>query len=252
MVARGGDFPEKLKHDAIIEVVFEMRFEAPTGLPELLYGRLSEVAAWKNFQQLRLPAYDIPPTLRAAQPVLRFAPVLQLLDPGDEPRIVRMGPQVLSYHRQQKYVGWRRFQPELNYAVESLFSVSPDVTISRLGLRYMNALKGTPHGIASVEALDLQATVADEVLRERVNINYTREVKDVGTCGVRIATPDFVEGPLPDGTTVFVDVDVSTAGDTAIKKEKDVKTWIEQAHKTERDEFFHLLRQPTIDALREA
>jgi uncharacterized protein (TIGR04255 family) len=252
VVARGGRAPKKLKHDAITEALLEIRFDAPEGLPELFLARLCETREWKEFQQIRLPAYDIPASMRATQPTLRFLPVLQLLDPSqEEPRIVRMGTQVLSYHRQRKYVGWERFQPELEGVVDILFAAAPRVSISRLGLRYMNAFSATLHGIGSVDALDLSAKIADEPLRERMNINYTRAVPDVGECTVGIATPDRVTGPLPEGTTVYVDVHVYTVGDIAEKSDKDVRRWIGRAHEAEKDEFFHLLKQETIDALEE-
>jgi uncharacterized protein (TIGR04255 family) len=238
-----------LRPDAIIEAVLEIRFDAPEGLPELFFGRLCEVPEWKAFQQMRLPAYEIPPSLRTAQPMLRFQPVLQLLDAGDAPRMVRMGPQVLSYHRQVKYVGWAQFQPELNFVVERLFKAAPGITVTRLGLRYMNAFTGAAHGVMSMQALHMDVNVAGESIHERINVNYTRAVPGVGECAVRIATPDFVAGPLPEGATVFVDVDVYTLGEAVSKSAIDVHQWIDQAHKAEKDEFFHLLTQKTIDSL---
>jgi uncharacterized protein (TIGR04255 family) len=253
VVVRGGEAPKKLKHDAITEAILEIRFDAPEGLPELFFARLCDTPEWKDFQQIRLPAYEIPASMRAMQTQLRFLPVLQLLDASDEaaPRIVRIGTQVLSYHRQRKYVGWEKFQPELELVVQNLFVAAPKVTISRLGLRYMNAFTAALHGIDAADALDLKASIADEPLRERMNLNYTRAVPGVGECAMRIATPDFVAGPLPDGTTVYVDVDVYTVGDVTEKSERDVKRWIVRAHEAEKDEFFHLLKPETIEALKE-
>src|SRR5258708_9632891 len=105
MVVRGAASPKKLKNDAIIEALLELRFDVGASLPELYYARLSELPQWKSFQQLRLPAYEIPPAMRAAEPNLRFAPVLQLAELSDSPRIAKMGPHVLSYHQATAYSG---------------------------------------------------------------------------------------------------------------------------------------------------
>jgi uncharacterized protein (TIGR04255 family) len=250
MVARGTPCPRKLKKDAIIEALLEIQFEVAPTLPEVFYGRLIDQPQWKSFQQLRLPAYEIPASMRAINPAFRFAAVIQLVESSDQSRIVRMGPQVLSYHR-PKYCGWDKFQPELDQTVDALFSTAPETTISRLGLRYMNAFSAAGHGIRSVSELDLELTIADETVSEFVNINYSRSVAPVGTCMVRIATPDHVQGLIPEDTTVFVDVDVYTKGGATFKDGKAVKEWIAQAHEIEKDEFFHLLTKEKIEELRE-
>jgi len=50
MASRGKSIPKKLKHDAIVEAVVEVRFSTTT-IPEILFGRLSEYGPWKNFRQ---------------------------------------------------------------------------------------------------------------------------------------------------------------------------------------------------------
>jgi uncharacterized protein (TIGR04255 family) len=251
MVVRGAASPKKLKNDAIIEALLEIRFDVSATLPELYYARLSELPEWKSFQQLRLPAYEIPPAMRAAEPNLRFAPVLQLAELSDSPRVVRMGPQVLSYHRAKTYGGWGNFRPELETMIDALFAAIPKVVISRLGLRYMNGLNRGAHGIGSISDLDFSLKVADEVIADAVNVNYSRNVPEIGTCMVKIATPDFVQGGLPENTTVFIDVDVFTKGEIAMKDAASVKSWTDRAHEVEKNEFFHLLTQASIEALQE-
>jgi uncharacterized protein (TIGR04255 family) len=251
MVVRGAASPKKLKNDAIIEALLELQFGVGGSLPELYYARLSELPQWKGFQQLRLPAYEIPPAMRSAEPNLRFQPVLQLAELSDSPRVIKMGPQVLSYHRSKTYCGWEKFQPELNMVIDTLFDAVPGVVISRLGLRYMNGFNRGIHGIGSISDLDFSLRVADEVITDAVNVNYTRHIASVGTCMVRIATPDFVQGALPENTTVYIDVDVFTKGEVAITDAAAVKSWVEQAHQVEKYEFFHLLTQDSINALQE-
>ena len=99
--------PKKLKHDAIVEVVFEIRLGA-TGIPEIFFGRLADFGPWIGFQQDALPASNIPPLMRQTDPNLRYQPVMQLSEPSGL-RSIRIGQQVLSYHR-IVHVGWEIFR----------------------------------------------------------------------------------------------------------------------------------------------
>jgi hypothetical protein len=47
--------PQKLKNDAIVEAIFEIRFDTSTIL-EVLIGRLADLVPWNGFKQQRLPA----------------------------------------------------------------------------------------------------------------------------------------------------------------------------------------------------
>jgi uncharacterized protein (TIGR04255 family) len=99
------EIPAKLKNDAIVEAVVELRFDLPSGsLPEITFVRLAENPAWKEFQQRMLPLFHLPPQVRMSEVNLRYQPALELGAP-DRQRTVRIGPQVLSYHRLAPYVG---------------------------------------------------------------------------------------------------------------------------------------------------
>jgi len=59
MVARRDlKLPTKLKRDAILESVLELRF-ATAVVSEVFLGKL--IQHWPNYQQRRLAAYEIPP-----------------------------------------------------------------------------------------------------------------------------------------------------------------------------------------------
>ena len=61
------ELPKKLKTDAILEAVFEIRFEPdPSLVSEILFGRFADADEWRAFRQVRLPAADIPASIRRA------------------------------------------------------------------------------------------------------------------------------------------------------------------------------------------
>jgi uncharacterized protein (TIGR04255 family) len=97
MATRNKRIPAKLKDDAIVEAVLEVRFDMTT-IPEVLLGRLADCPSWKGFEQGRMPTYEIPAFLRQADPNLRYQPVFELHN-AEKNRTVRIGDHVLSYHR---------------------------------------------------------------------------------------------------------------------------------------------------------
>jgi uncharacterized protein (TIGR04255 family) len=249
MARRGRPIPLKLKHDAIVEAVVEIRFEMSSKtVPEVFFGRLAEYGPWKDLDPRPMPASQIPAQIRRADANLRYQPVFELAA-LDKSRCVRMGPQVLSYHRLRPYNGWEGFQLELTEAVDGLFSKSKGVAIKRLGLRYMNALQSDLHRIKSVSDLDLKISIAEEPAPGSVNINFIIDAGPDTECKVAIATPGFVQGNLPANTTVFVDVDVYTKNGFKSNDQGFVTRWIKAAHSIEKEQFFRLLTDETIDLL---
>lgn len=251
MAECGRAIPRKLKHDAIVEAIVEIRFDMPTKtVPEIFFGRLAEYEPWKGFEQRPMPAAQLPTFLRQADPNLRHQPMFELAA-ADKHRAVRVGPQMLSYHRLSPYVGWEKFKPELDEAIDGLFSKSGGVSVRRLGLRYINALRLDLHGIRSISDLDLKLEIAGERVAGNVNVNFTTDVTNDTDCTVRIATTEFVQGDLPPNTSVYVDVDVFTKEPFRTKDQTEVRSWVEFAHTREKEQFFRLLTNQTIDSLKE-
>jgi uncharacterized protein (TIGR04255 family) len=253
MAKRVSAVPAKLKNDAIVEALVELRFDLPVeGIPEISFIRLAENPAWKGFQQRMMPVFYLPPQVRASDINLRYQPALELLAP-DAQQTVRIGPQVLSYHRLAPYVGWEKFQAEVNGTVYWLFSQFPKTTVQRLGVRYMNALRGDVHRIKSVLDLDIELKVAGNRIEGNVNVNFTKTVDNDSACTVRIATPEFIQaqGKIPENTSVYVDVDVFTKEGFNTDSRETVLTWINDAHTSEKENFFRLLTEQTISELKE-
>lgn len=249
MPQNGTEIPIKLKHDFILEVVFELRFETST-LPEVLFGRFADHAPWQGFRPEPLPAYSIPAVMRQTDPNLRYQPVLQLL--GEEGRrSVRIGPQVASYHRTAPYVGWPQFSKELEELFQGVFGKSENTSVSRLGIRYINAATPELHGISAFTDLDLQLTIKEHQIGEKVNVNYLNEHERDTQSAVRIATPDLVIGTVPTGASLMIDVDVYTKAGFSTTDPNYVRDWTGFAHEEEKKQFFRLLKPKTIELLRE-
>jgi uncharacterized protein (TIGR04255 family) len=250
VVAADTALPVKLRNDAIVEAVFEVRFDMTT-VPEVLIGRISEFGRWRNLAQRRMPGADIPAQIRSLNPLMRFQPVIEFVNDGVEPFALRLGPQSLSYHRIKRYVGSKIFKTELIDSLDALFTKAVGVVVRRLGLRYLNALTSSIHQIGSLRDLDISFEIAGDQPITNVNLNYATDVGKETLCSVRIATADMVQGDLPANSSVVIDVEVFTKEGFKTARRDEVEAWIEFAHINEKQEFFHLLKQETIDALEE-
>jgi uncharacterized protein (TIGR04255 family) len=133
-----------------------------------------------------------------------------------------------------------------------LFSSVEDLNVRRIGLRYINALTPKLHGIHSIRDLDIDMKIAGENIQGNVNLNFTTELSNNSKSMVRIATPEFVGGVIPENTTIVIDVDVFTKEGFKTKAIGDVESWIVFAHHKEKEEFFHLLPENIIQSLKEA
>jgi uncharacterized protein (TIGR04255 family) len=246
---RGSRIPERLKNDAIIEAIFELRFKTTTQ-PEFLVVRLADHEPWKSFSQARLPAYGIPENIRQVDPNFTYQPIFELTEPNQH-RAIKIGPSVLSYHLRQPYVGWATFQRELNATTTKLFQCAEHLVLNRLGLRYVNALSSKLHGIGSIADLDLSLTVAGTRVEGKVNVNFIALGSGSSDGAVRVASPEFVFPRMPNEASVLVDVDIFTKAGFEAREEEPVLEWLENAHTTEKQEFFCLLTDETISRLKE-
>lgn len=243
--------PTKLKNDAILEAVLEIRFEPdPNLVAEILFGRFADVPEWREFKQVRLPTADIPAPIRRADPNLRYHPSVELVS-TDGGLSVRIGPQVIAYSRRGDYPGWNVFGAELTKVVDSLYRILPNAQVSRLGLRYINALRSDVHGINNISDLDIAIAVAGSNVTSSLNLNFKTDVNSNHEAMSRIATVDLAEGSIPDNASVIVDIDVYTGRSFSTRAIEDVKSWVIAAHQKEKESFFKVLGEKATQRLRE-
>lgn len=247
-----GTLPIRLKADAILEAGLEIRFEPdPSLVSEIVVGRLADADEWRTLRAARLPTADIPAAIRRANPALKYQPSLDMTS-ADGKVSFRVGPQVLAYVRRGTYPGWAGFGPELERVINHLYRVIPNVQVSRLGLRYINALKSDTHGIRSIDDMGIKISFADGTLSSGINLNFkTYSGTDLEVM-CRIASVDLAEGNIPEGAAVIVDIDVHTSGSFAEGDVNAAKRWVKEAHDREKEIFFKSIGSEATERLREA
>lgn len=237
-----------LKTDGIKEALFEIRFDTPV-VPEAVIGRLTDAAVWKDFTPARMPSADIPQQLRQVDPNLRFQPSYELRR-GAPTELIRIGPSSLSYHQLAPYPGWAAFSPTLEQVVHTLFEKLVDLRPLRLGFRYVNALTGADHGIATAADLALKMVVgdSDKFVPQIFALNYRQQNHASHVEQIQVATPDYVQGDRE--FSVMVDIDIFTPDNYVVADASDVLSWIRMSHDLLKENFFKLLPNDTIERLR--
>ena len=242
--------PRKLKKDAIVEALWEVRFESAesTQVPELAVGSLAGHPSWKHFKRNRLPLSDVPAPVRQQDPSLRNQATLELRD-AERSRVIKIGSNVFSYHVLIPYCGGDQFKLEINQAIDFVFQQLEGFKAIRFGLRYINALNAEDHMIKSVVDLNLRIELAREKLSPPLNLNYRHAHEAQYWSLVRIASPEFVTAPQNVAMNALVDVDVFTppgfeTTDTAVARD-----WVKTAHKYEKSDFFRLIPEQVLNHL---
>jgi len=246
-----GKHPNKLKEDAIVESLCDIRFSASSDVPEeVILGWLIDSVPWKGWSMRRLPSSDIPAVIRRSEEQLRFQPSVELRNP-DNARIVRIGSNILTLHFTGPYPGWDALRPKLAEAVELLFVRVPSISISRLALRYINAFEESRHKVNSVYELDLAVTIGDRRLDAPLNLNFMEIPTRFHTVMTRIASVEFVKGNLSKNVSAVADIDVFSCSDFSAENASDVMSWMDEAHDLEKDAFFTLLPDKVAQELKE-
>jgi uncharacterized protein (TIGR04255 family) len=238
--------PAKLKKDAIVEAICEIRFRS-NDLDELVLGRLGDDDRWGSYAKIRLPIADLPGPVRNADPNLKFQPLLQFSEASTN-TIVKIGASVFSFHVLKPYCGWSQFKPQLYTLFDFLFSRLKGVVVERIGLRYINGLTREDHLVENIDSLNVEIKVGGDPLKLPYNLNYMTTGDKVCAL-VRIASPEFVSGTAIPGLTALIDVDVFTPTTFTASESGAIKQWLEVGHSAEKTEFFRLLPPAVLDAL---
>ena len=245
-----GVIPKKLKDDAIVEAVCQVQFTSADP-PQVIIGRLSDFGDAGSYEAMPTPFADMPQTVRDAAANFRHLPVLQLT--RSDGMLVQLGERVVSAHvvGANKYPGWEIFKAHLAAAVGQPFDKAKDPVIGTVTLRYINALVPSRHFVGGPHELNVAVTIEGKKFDGEMNLNFIEKPNDRFTVTTRIADTNFVQGTIPEDTSVVVDVEVSSGPAFHPKSKAEVLDWIEEAHTIEKQTFFRLLPPDAVAKLRE-
>jgi len=158
---------------------------------------------------------------------------------------------VLIVSRRGDYPGWdAAFGGEVNNATTHLFKVLADVKVSRLGMRYINALRSDIHEIQGVADLEVDLRIEKREISDHFNLSFRTNVGTDFEALTRLSTVDFASGNIPENTSFVLDIDVHTSEKFETNDMDAVFAWAEKARTEKNERFFSVLGETNKERLR--
>lgn len=239
--------PVALKNDTIVESIFEIRFDTAVPdagdlLPGMLYPQLKG-----DYPTLtRLPTAEIPKAIRQKQPNMAFTALHKLQGTN---RSVSVGEQVLTLSVVRPYPGWQRFCELITEVVEVAQGTKLIASISRVALRYSNIIQ---LGDSDYDLSPLDVTLrlnSFEIkgpgthIRSEISRNGCISIAQIVTCAsANVQGKEALSG-------VMLDVDTQKVGPFKNFWTEFTDT-IELIHNTEKEIFFGLLTNDSVEKLK--
>lgn len=236
---------QTLRHDPIVEALFEVRFSCKEGLPgHLLPGILYPAIRERFPNSQSLDINKIPIEIRENDPNLRYTATQRF---SGEDAIINIGPRVFTIASARPYMGWSKFKPIILDCLSQLSGTGFVEKTERFSLRYVNII---PAGKSPQEqfskiyfngnlgnfdltngASQISTEIPHRGLLNKVNISSNANVEV-------LATGEITSGLLLDIDTIQLD----PPGDFWKKPEE----YIEAVHESETDIFFGTVTKQTL------
>lgn|SRR5574337_16275 len=182
----------------------------------------------------RLPAADIPASLRKIDPNLQHVTRLRMEEPSGS-FIWQVGDRVVSINCKKPYVGWDAFKLEIERFIKIIEESGLVTSLTRHSLRYLDLF--TLDDPPDLSALNLRLALGGHEL-DHHNLNMRVEIPD-GDCihNVQIATP--AKANLPQGQLTGTLLDVETVPGSSPDRWDSVRAQLDDLHSKSKDLFFH-------------
>lgn len=240
--------PVRLKKDPILEAIFEVRFRGTVpAVAEVLQGALypSLKDRFPNVQRTAIGNLALPSELLEGDSSLRYQPRLILR--GDQLSVF-IGDHAVALMCPRPYVGWKSFLPLILELLGYVKGTGVVGEPERFSLKYINLLEG-PSPAAQYSLVHYDAVLGQ---RYRLNnlLTYTRtEFEQDGLTNIVELGANSVARSLKGESFKGLVVTV----DTICKEPKDFWTnpgpHIDKVHNVEKDVFFHVLTEETINKM---
>jgi len=238
--------PKRLKKEPLIEVVWQLQFDAPGAaevLPGLLFTKLQ--AELPDLRIERLPAAELPAFIGQVDPNLSFAAKVRI-KATNSPLVWQVGDRVVTVNCTKPYIGWEAFYTNITSIIRILEESHLIPNPLRHSLRYIDLISLNKEPDLSAIQLDLKIgsyQVNQFPVQIRVEIPETT-VKHI----VQVVSP--AEIMLLDGKHRGTLIDLETLSQRELTSWVELREDLQQLHNASKIFFFtQLLTNSTIEKL---
>lgn len=234
--------PDKIEVCPIIDTVVEIRFSTEVN-PIAVFGIIFNEFKKEYPHVEKLPILQIPDQLRDSDPNFRFKPHYKI---HDGKFVVQIGPDVLTISSPMPYIGWDSYSQHIIKFYKRLFGLRIIKSVSRLGVRYINFFEQDIFEKVNVELKFGSSThsCTNTLIRTEI-ADRERGFKDILQIANNIT--HIVGTKVLQGSIIDIDTykDYTDNSFLFIFEEE-----INQAHGSEKDLFFRLLKEEFLVTLR--
>jgi len=235
--------PSKLKHDTIIEAIFELRFE-PALLNEAVFGAIYPIVRdrFGDLQHIPLPPSQLPDVIRNTDIQFKYQPLHKLQGNGLS---VSIGPRVVSFSAMKPYIGWSKWKPTILTVLSNIFNSNVIKYVERTGLRYLNFIELNifPLINVNVEIINRNVELKSTTIRTEITDGEYLKILQLAN-NVSINE----NGLIKNGSCIDIDI-VRNRGISNDAFEKDLEVILNKSHEIEKQLFFNILKPDFLSEL---
>lgn len=233
--------PKKITPCPIIEAVVEIRFSSlipPDAVFGIVYEGFKDVFPNKPSE---LPILQLPSQIRNSDPNLIYKPQYRF---EDKNILLQIGPKSVSIVNTGEYIGWSAFSPKIRECCKRIESLNIIKEKNRFGLRYVNLFEGQN----VFDRLNMGLVIqSQQIIEDKAFINVEKKAGKFDIV-FKISNSAKIQQNGEKVTGSLIDVDVFLMeGDKKIVFE--IEDILEEAHNTEKEAFFGLLKDGFIASL---
>jgi uncharacterized protein (TIGR04255 family) len=235
--------PLKLKHDTIVEAIFELRFE-PEPPNEAVFGIVYPIVT-KKFQGLNhipLPASNLPDAVRNNDIQFKYQPINMLQGEGLN---ICIGPRVINFSILKPYVGWGKWKPSILEILSNLSDEHVIKNVERTGLRYLNIIEQDVFLLINMEIKMIDSMSKPKTISIRTEMAEEEYIKSLQLAN----NVSFVEKGQPKAGSL---IDIEIVRNTNIKRDDfktNLETILENSHLMAKQLFFDILKEDFLNQL---
>lgn len=233
--------PVGLARPPLMEALFEIRFQTPVPVPQLLPRVLSKLGS-KYSRSEAMPVASIPRPILDSNPSFRYQPHYRLYDETNA--LIALGEYVAGVSVGFPYEGWEVFKPRLLEALGVLRESTLATDIERYSMKFTNLLEA-PVG-EQLRLIQLRAEIggvpASEFgfrLRSELNDEMFIRIIEIST-GVEAQAPSLVR---KHGLMLTIDC-IRETKNSSFWQDADKK--VDEVHQEAKRLFFGLITESTL------
>ena len=229
--------PSKLKHDTILEAIFELRFEP--GLPnEAVFGVIypSVMKKFQGLKHIALPILQVPDVVRNNEIQYRYQPLNRLQGEGLS---ISIGPRVISFSIVKPYIGWNKWKPDIMDILNKLSDDNVIKNAERTGLRYLDFIGRDVFPLINAEVVIINSTVkpvSKSVRAEIAEGEYIKVLQLTNNASIN------ENGQKKDGSLIDIDI-VRNKRISNYDFKINLETILDKSHITAKQLFFDILKE---------